>query len=55
MTAYDASAEIKNTPALMWIFILNVWKFIYIHIRMNIEEFYKLKYCSTVVYMVPRA
>lgn len=36
MTAYDASAEIKNTPALMWIFILNVWKFIYIHIRMNI-------------------
>lgn len=21
----------------------------------NIEEFYKLKYCSTVVYMVPRA
>ena len=23
--------------------------------RLNIEEFYKLKYCSTVVYMVPRA
>ena len=23
--------------------------------RFNIEEFYKLKYCSTVVYMVPRA
>ncbi|EXZ59751.1 hypothetical protein M116_0563 [Bacteroides fragilis str. 3719 A10] len=22
---------------------------------LNIEEFYKLKYCSTVVYMVPRA
>ena len=21
----------------------------------NLEEFYKLKYCSTVVYMVPRA
>ena len=21
----------------------------------NVEEFYKLKYCSTVVYMVPRA
>ena len=23
--------------------------------RLNNEEFYKLKYCSTVVYMVPRA
>jgi len=23
--------------------------------RMTLEEFYKLKYCSTVVYMVPRA
>ena len=23
--------------------------------RLYIEEFYKLKYCSTVVYMVPRA
>ena len=23
--------------------------------KMYIEEFYKLKYCSTVVYMVPRA
>ena len=23
--------------------------------RLFIEEFYKLKYCSTVVYMVPRA
>ena len=23
--------------------------------KMNYEEFYKLKYCSTVVYMVPRA
>jgi|GEM_PF-3536961 len=22
---------------------------------LSIEEFYKLKYCSTVVYMVPRA
>ena len=22
---------------------------------MTLEEFYKLKYCSTVVYMVPRA
>ena len=26
-----------------------------IHIDINKEEFYKLKYCSTVVYMVPRA
>ena len=25
------------------------------HIGQYIEEFYKLKYCSTVVYMVPRA
>ena len=24
-------------------------------VSINIEEFYKLKYCSTVVYMVPRA
>ena len=24
-------------------------------IHINKEEFYKLKYCSTVVYMVPRA
>ena len=23
--------------------------------EISIEEFYKLKYCSTVVYMVPRA
>lgn len=27
----------------------------YIHDSKIIEEFYKLKYCSTVVYMVPRA
>lgn len=26
-----------------------------IGVVMNYEEFYKLKYCSTVVYMVPRA
>ena len=25
------------------------------HTCRTIEEFYKLKYCSTVVYMVPRA
>ncbi len=25
------------------------------HDALNKEEFYKLKYCSTVVYMVPRA
>ena len=25
------------------------------HIKLYNEEFYKLKYCSTVVYMVPRA
>ena len=25
------------------------------HSWITIEEFYKLKYCSTVVYMVPRA
>ena len=24
-------------------------------IELDLEEFYKLKYCSTVVYMVPRA
>ena len=24
-------------------------------LQFNKEEFYKLKYCSTVVYMVPRA
>ena len=24
-------------------------------LKLSIEEFYKLKYCSTVVYMVPRA
>ena len=23
--------------------------------KLSLEEFYKLKYCSTVVYMVPRA
>ena len=25
------------------------------NVVLSIEEFYKLKYCSTVVYMVPRA
>ena len=25
------------------------------HLIYTLEEFYKLKYCSTVVYMVPRA
>ena len=25
------------------------------HTDKSLEEFYKLKYCSTVVYMVPRA
>ena len=28
---------------------------LFFHDSANIEEFYKLKYCSTVVYMVPRA
>ena len=26
-----------------------------VYVILTIEEFYKLKYCSTVVYMVPRA
>ena len=30
-------------------------KFISAYELQSIEEFYKLKYCSTVVYMVPRA
>ena len=28
---------------------------LFMFMPVNIEEFYKLKYCSTVVYMVPRA
>ena len=33
--------KVEHLPAVGWHFIY--------------EEFYKLKYCSTVVYMVPRA
>lgn len=39
-----------------FIFISEIWNIFIITIHILIkEEFYKLKYCSTVVYMVPRA
>jgi len=32
------------------------WDIVFVKIKvLALEEFYKLKYCSTVVYMVPRA
>ena len=34
---------------------LFIFCFLYDILFFTIEEFYKLKYCSTVVYMVPRA
>ena len=38
----------------MLLFCNNIQIAVYI-IEIYLEEFYKLKYCSTVVYMVPRA
>ena len=35
--------------------LIDVSFIIYKQKQISIEEFYKLKYCSTVVYMVPRA
>ena len=40
-------AEVKKIRTIYDHMIANV--------RLSQEEFYKLKYCSTVVYMVPRA
>ena len=43
---------------LFLLFMLPMWSqsnIIENYIHISKEEFYKLKYCSTVVYMVPRA
>ena len=41
------------SPGDVWLFMKKI-KLIFVH-EIMFEEFYKLKYCSTVVYMVPRA
>ena len=38
-----------------WMFLINIAGIYILGPIITKEEFYKLKYCSTVVYMVPRA
>ena len=46
----------ENTHRIVYKRISNDEEFHYLSdYEFNSEEFYKLKYCSTVVYMVPRA
>ena len=48
-------ANISPTPHLHNITPVIEWFTNFVFLFFIIEEFYKLKYCSTVVYMVPRA
>ena len=45
----------KQNPLFSTLYIVGTGISIVMTMVIAIEEFYKLKYCSTVVYMVPRA
>ena len=55
---YKGLVRILNKHNVAYDIIPNtkdVWCRDYMPLQLDKEEFYKLKYCSTVVYMVPRA